>query len=70
MRKENQKNKDYLVSEEAFYVIDNFSILNMRKENKKNKAYLVSEEAFYRVFELDLSQIKCLLGHQKCTFKS
>ena len=24
----------------------------------------------YRVFKLDLHQNKCLLGHQKCTFKS
>ena len=24
----------------------------------------------YRVFQLDLPQMKCLLGHQKCTFKS
>ena len=24
----------------------------------------------YRVFQLDLPQIKCLLDHQQCTFKS
>jgi hypothetical protein len=60
MRKENQKNKDYLVSEEAFYVIDNFSILNMRKENKKNKAYLVSEEAFYVIVNFPVHYIFCL----------
>ena len=30
----------------------------------------VSEQcALYRVFELKLPEIKCLLGHQKCTLK-
>ena len=34
------------------------------------KRTALKEECLYRVFQLDLPQIKRLLGHQKCTFKS
>ena len=30
----------------------------------------VNDAVLYRVFQLDLSETKHLLGHQKCTFKS
>ena len=42
--------------------------LRQKKIAKEEKIRVIN--VYYRVFELDLSKIKRLLGHQKCIFKS
>ena len=37
---------------------------------EQGKQINISSFYVYRVFKLDLHQNKCLLGHQKCLFKS
>ena len=40
------------------------------KINNFNFDKKIKRKQVYRVFQLDLPQMKCLLDHQKCTFKS
>ena len=37
---------------------------------KKSSQIIEIRKVVYRVFKLDLSETRHLLGHQKCTFKS
>ena len=52
------------------YFWDLLEMTNRIHTGKKPRATSCEQSVYYRVFQLDMPQIKCLLGHQKCTFKS
>ena len=57
----------------ALAIIVQKAVYNFLKNNPRainQIIYPCQVRIFYRVFELNLPQIKRLLGHQKCTFKS
>jgi hypothetical protein len=61
---------------DPFELIDHNGDGNITRDEWQEKIELAMEQvtyitnATYRVFQLDLSQNKRLLGHQKCIFKS